>query len=124
MDAASSGRDRTIAEVREKLANASDDGRAAILLPFAQQMVAEIGELELDEIDPDVALTSLGIDSIMAIELQNVLEKTIGTSVPMELFLKDLSLAGVIDQLAQLTSDDCDCAAIPAEQDAWVEGAL
>ncbi|QDV70563.1 Polyketide synthase PksN [Rosistilla carotiformis] len=94
------------------------------LLDFAQRTVAEIAEIDVDEVLLDAPLTSLGIDSIMAIELQDVLEKEIDIQVSMELFLKDLSLRALLHEvLSAHRSNDAQHAGSSSD-DAWVEGAL
>lgn len=45
----------------------------------------------------DASLLDLGIDSLTAAELRNAIERTIGASVPMDLFIDGSSLDRVID---------------------------
>ncbi|QDS89865.1 Phthiocerol/phenolphthiocerol synthesis polyketide synthase type I PpsB [Rosistilla ulvae] len=102
------------------------DGAAyeAKLLDFAQQKVAEIAEIELHEVLLDSPLTSLGLDSIMAIELQDVLEKELDIHVSMDLFLKDLSLRALLHEVLSTSQSGDAHHASSSSDDAWVEGAL
>lgn len=96
----------------------------AKLLEFAQQRVAEIAELELDEVLLDAPLTSLGLDSIMAMELQGVLETELGIHVAMELFLKDLSLRALLHEVLLVGQSSPTQSDADPDDEAWVEGAL
>ncbi|WP_417736066.1 beta-ketoacyl synthase N-terminal-like domain-containing protein [Rosistilla oblonga] len=96
----------------------------AKLLEFARQQVAEIAEIELEEVLLDAPLTSLGLDSIMAIELQGVLEKELNVEVSMELFLKDLSLRALLHEVLSANQSDATKGEASVAEDVWVEGAL
>lgn len=111
-------------EIKTALSQADPETKHQLALDFAHRKVAEIGEMDLDEVELDTPLTSLGIDSIMAIELQGVLEKTLDTQVSMDLFLQDLSVRDIITAVIQQSeSSDAGDESDEAEDD-WVEGAL
>ena len=48
------------------------------------EKIAELGEIEPDEVSEDSALRDLGIDSLMAIELVVFIEKILKRSFPEE----------------------------------------
>ena len=116
--------DDEIEAIRSRLCEADAGARFDLVTEFAQRKVAQIAELDLDEVQLDTPLTSLGLDSIMAVELQAVLEKLIGSEVSMELFLRDLSLREVLQELL----DSGDASDMPVADgsldDDLVEGAL
>ena len=93
-------------------------------MQVARQQVAEIAQLELDEVELDVPLTTLGLDSIMAIELQTWLENALGNEVSMDLFLKDLSLRELVSEVLSSGTELDENAAVESLDEEWVEGAL
>ncbi|MFQ5768784.1 MAG: KR domain-containing protein, partial [Acidobacteriota bacterium] len=62
-----------------------------------RRRLAEVLGLARDDLDPGVSLSSLGLDSLVAVEIRKRLEKDLGVSLP----LQDLFRGGSIDQLAR-----------------------
>ncbi|MEJ2856210.1 SDR family NAD(P)-dependent oxidoreductase [Saccharothrix sp. CCNWLW140] len=50
-----------------------------------------------DDVDPTVPLTSLGLDSLMAMRLRNAVEHDLGVSLPIPLLLKGASLDDLLE---------------------------
>ncbi len=67
--------------------------------------------LRRTEIDPEVPLVALGLDSLAATELRSALEARAGLTVPLSVLLEGASLRRVAEELR------------PGEGAAWLEGA-
>jgi amino acid adenylation domain-containing protein/thioester reductase-like protein len=89
---------------REKLLAVDPPQRQLLLESYLQTRIARV--LGFDDpswLDPRQPLSSLGLDSLMAIELQNNLEASLGVTLPMASFLQDSSITEFSTQvLAQL----------------------
>ncbi len=62
---------------------APPEARAPMVQTFIADNMAAVCSIDADGIDFDTPLTSLGLDSLMAVELMNRIEGDIGLSVPM-----------------------------------------
>ena len=72
---------------------------------YLQQLVAQVLKLVSSQVNPQQPLNSLGIDSLMAVELQHTIETNLGVVLPMTSFLGGSNinqLATVV--LAELTN--------------------
>lgn len=45
-------------------------------------LVAELAEIEIEEVRPDVPLKDLGVDSLMVLEIVALIEKRLGIEIP------------------------------------------
>jgi NAD(P)-dependent dehydrogenase (short-subunit alcohol dehydrogenase family)/acyl carrier protein len=66
----------------ERLLSALPQERPEVLARTLQEEVARILRLDISEIDWRQGFAELGMDSLMAIELRNVLQKGLGRSIP------------------------------------------
>lgn len=72
---------------------------------FARQLAAIMG-LDLDRIDPQQSLGSMGLDSLMAIELKNTIESRLQVVLPMARFMEGPSLHELAVQVADMLGED------------------
>ncbi|MEM1070769.1 MAG: amino acid adenylation domain-containing protein, partial [Planctomycetota bacterium] len=79
------------------------DERRTLLESFLRQNVGAVLGSKPEALDIDQPVSNLGIDSLMAIQLKNQLERVLGLSVPMIAFLEGKSIRQLID--LALTSD-------------------
>ncbi len=69
--------------IRSQILQAAADARAGLMEDFLAEQVAGVFGTDVAKIDKDAPLNSLGLDSLMAIELMNRVESQLGISVPM-----------------------------------------
>ncbi len=105
LDPATAPAPESVATVtREVLLAAAPDFRGALLENYLQTEVARVLGVRPTAVDKQQAISALGLDSLMAIELQHTLAMQLGVNVPMVRFLEGLSIEGLVaealDQLA------------------------
>lgn len=61
--------------------------RHGLVLAHIQKSLATVMALESPELDPEESLSNLGLDSLMALELQQSLEESFSTKLPIELLM-------------------------------------
>ncbi len=71
----------------QELLAAREAARHAMLLDFVQKSLAAVMSLDAPELDPEESLSNLGLDSLMALELQHSLEESLGAKLPIELLM-------------------------------------
>ena len=88
-------------ELREQLANALPHNRAQILLTFVRLQAAQVLGIDATRpIDPQQPLNELGLDSLMAIELRNILGNAVGQVLPATLLFEYPTIKALTDYLS------------------------
>ncbi|HEX5101293.1 MAG TPA: MupA/Atu3671 family FMN-dependent luciferase-like monooxygenase, partial [Polyangiaceae bacterium] len=79
---------------------ASDAATAvALLTEFLAHKVAEAAEIPVEAVDRGRRLSELGLDSLVALNLQAAVEDELGATIPITRFMEDVSLAGLATEL-------------------------
>ncbi|MCF6524679.1 type I polyketide synthase [Streptomyces sp. JJ36] len=90
---------------REELLALSGDARAELLTERLRGSIAAVLRAGPDAVGPDQSLYGLGLDSLMAVEARNEIERRTGVFLPISVFLGGASvrdLAGeIVTRLAQ-----------------------
>jgi NAD(P)-dependent dehydrogenase (short-subunit alcohol dehydrogenase family)/acyl carrier protein len=76
--------------------------RHALLLAHVQKSLAQVMALDAPELDPEESLSNLGLDSLMALELQHSLEESFGMKLPLELLMGMPSLNEFVIRLLDI----------------------
>src|SRR5262249_38641685 len=66
-----------------RLQSAGAGDRPELVESFIAAQVAGVFGVTTEKVDREAPLTSLGLDSLMAVELTNRIEREVGTSIPM-----------------------------------------
>ena len=91
-------------DFREQIKNLSPEEVAALVLELAREEVALVLNMEVGQIPLDRSLQSLGLDSLMAVELAAGLEQRTGVNLPVMLFSDSPTLEIVSQRItARLT---------------------
>lgn len=80
-------------KLRAEVIAAPAAGRHAILEKYFRDQLARVMELDPEKVDTQQPLNSLGLDSLMVIELKNVIESSLDVTLPMARFLEGPSLS-------------------------------
>jgi acyl carrier protein len=76
--------------------------RHALLLANVQKSLAQVMALDAPELDPEESMSNLGLDSLMALELQHSLEESFGAKLPIELLMGMPSLNEFVTRLQDI----------------------
>jgi NAD(P)-dependent dehydrogenase (short-subunit alcohol dehydrogenase family)/acyl carrier protein len=71
----------------QELLAATPPRRHAMLLAHVQKSLAQVMALDAPELDPEESMSNLGLDSLMALELQHSLEESLSVKLPIELLM-------------------------------------
>jgi acyl carrier protein len=73
-----------------------------LLLAHVQKSLAQVMALDAPELDPEESMSNLGLDSLMALELQHSLEESFGMKLPIELMMGMPSLNEFVTRLLDI----------------------
>ena len=87
---------------RPQLLAAPSEDRHKIVEDYISEQVAQVFGTTADKIDRATPLTTIGLDSLMAIELMNRLESNLGISLPMGKFLQGPNISQLASPVLEL----------------------
>jgi acyl transferase domain-containing protein/NADPH:quinone reductase-like Zn-dependent oxidoreductase/acyl carrier protein len=99
-------RDADGAALRARLLGMSPDAARSELLALAREEMARILRLPPEAVRVDQPLPGLGLDSLGGIELRMALERRLGVSVPLTAVTEDLTLAILVQRVADVLFKD------------------
>lgn len=114
---------------RERILSAPVEERSQLLRDFLQQQIAAVVGASVEALDAAMPITSLGIDSLMAVEIRNRLDKNLRLSMTVASILEGPSIL----QMAQTLGEQLDggngaaaaeAVAVESSESDWEEGAL
>jgi amino acid adenylation domain-containing protein len=83
----------------ETLALAPPERRQQLIEEYLQQRVAQTLGSTRSRIDWDQPLNLMGLDSLMAVELENDIESELGVALPLTTFLQDIKITQLASQV-------------------------
>jgi acyl transferase domain-containing protein/acyl carrier protein len=78
------------------------EARPGLVENFIAAQVASVFGIDAEKVDRDISLTSVGLDSLMALELANRLQREVGVAIPMTSLLGGPSIKVLAQTLLQL----------------------
>ncbi|MBI3243487.1 MAG: SDR family NAD(P)-dependent oxidoreductase [Chloroflexi bacterium] len=85
----------------QQLAVAPPNQRRAVLMDHVRAQAVKVLRLDPSQIDPEQPLNQLGLDSLMAVELRNVLSQSVGRSLPATLLFDHPSVNALTSYLGR-----------------------
>ncbi len=99
--------------IRKEVMTANGNDRYNLLESYLCEQASQVLGMSRAKLDIHSSLNSLGLDSIMAVELKNKIEKTLGVMVPMVYFLQGSSIAEMVVKIQGLLTADSEISVIP-----------
>jgi acyl transferase domain-containing protein/NADPH:quinone reductase-like Zn-dependent oxidoreductase/NADP-dependent 3-hydroxy acid dehydrogenase YdfG/acyl carrier protein len=91
-----------VAELRQQLEASAPKQRPILLMNYVRSQIAKVLNLtSTEEIDPKEGFLQLGMDSLMAVELRNRLQSSLGCSVPASLIFDYPTVDALVSYLIQ-----------------------
>lgn len=87
---------------RQTLSQTDPDHRQQLIVQFLREQVAEVLRLDVEALSPHHSLSQLGLDSMMAVELQNRINRELIISLPMVAFLSGPTVKELSEKVEQL----------------------
>ncbi|MGI2902888.1 condensation domain-containing protein [Tolypothrix sp. VBCCA 56010] len=90
---------------REVILATPVEKRPPLLIPYLQTQIARVLKVAPSQVNEEVSLTTLGLDSLMVFELKNQIQVDLGVTISIEDFFKDASVVLLATQiLTKLTT--------------------
>ena len=86
---------------RDALLQGDASARARLLTKYLREQAARVLEIATPDLDVHKPLTSLGLDSLMSIDLRNRVETEIGIVIPIVSLLQGPSIEGLVTELIE-----------------------
>ena len=93
----------------DDLAGATPDEMSARLMAFLREQLARVmGFASPSQVDPELELIEMGIDSLLAVDLRNRIETSLGCSLPATLLFDHPNLVSLVASLTERLLEDGD----------------
>ncbi len=106
------------ADWRSKIDDAAPEERDATILLAVQHLVGSVLRVKPETLREDQPLTDLGIDSLMGVEIENLIEGSIGVTLPPTSLMRARTTGQIAKLIAShLGGNESPGTAVPAEPD-------
>jgi acyl transferase domain-containing protein len=111
------------AEYLKRLRNAEPEQIKELLSDWVKQQLTQILKLPMTQLELSSSLSSLGLDSLAAVEFRSLMRKTLQTEVPVSQLLQSDGW-GLIDYLEKSLSQSAQAVELIIEDEDMLEGEL
>ncbi|BAY91381.1 MULTISPECIES: acyl carrier protein [unclassified Tolypothrix] len=94
--------------------------KIAFFTTYIQEEIAKVIGIETSDLDVEMSLNYLGLDSLIAVKLRNKFRKELSVDVPAVKFLEDTNVASLAILVDELSAN----AESKIDDDEWLEGEL
>lgn len=100
-------------DILHQLRETPINNRYSLLISYIEKHLAQTLRCSSSELNLEKSLLELGLDSLMAVELRNLIKKDLAINIPIVKFMDDLSVVGLATYLdEELQKDDSDSSTI------------
>lgn len=115
--------------ILQQLQDAEDDNRKTMVADYLHQQIADTLRLDLAQLPVDQPLHTLGLDSLMTVELSHRIKSELNVEIPMVRLLEGISVEGLatltLEQLTAVQQDGTpEAPQEPSEPASLIEGEL
>ncbi|MEE2781456.1 MAG: SDR family NAD(P)-dependent oxidoreductase [Planctomycetota bacterium] len=90
---------------REMVAATAVEARPPLIEQFIREQLSRVLRIDVNELDLHQSLGNLGIDSLMAVELRNHVQASLGIVIPVAQLLQDPSISQLAEGILQQLDD-------------------
>ncbi|MBL1198892.1 MAG: hypothetical protein FWK04_07360 [Nostoc sp. GBBB01] len=94
--------------------------KIAFFTTYIQEEIAQVIGIETSDLDVEMSLNYLGLDSLIAVKLRNKFRKELSVDIPTVKFLEDTNVANLAILVDELSAN----AELKIDDDEWLEGEL
>ena len=105
----------------ERLRVAPAGGEEEIVVGYVRECLGAVLGMRTDEVEVDVPLLQLGLDSLMAIEVRNRIESGGGPAIPMTRYLDGSDVRGIVRAIRESLPTVPPAASAPLDDDALLK---
>nr|VFK36790.1 MAG: Acyl transferase domain-containing protein [Candidatus Kentron sp. SD]VFK40418.1 MAG: Acyl transferase domain-containing protein [Candidatus Kentron sp. SD] len=80
--------------IKSQLSEAPEEEHEAILIDYIRNGIANVLKTNPDELDVEQPLNTMGLDSLMAIELKNRIRMELDVDIPIATLMEDIGITG------------------------------
>jgi NAD(P)-dependent dehydrogenase (short-subunit alcohol dehydrogenase family)/acyl carrier protein len=97
-----SGTKKVVKEsLAEKLSHSDEHDQTSLLQNYFRNLISSIMGLEPEDIEPDIPLSSMGLDSLMAIELKNKVNMELGVNLNLVRYMEETDINQLSSELKE-----------------------
>ncbi|MBX7043513.1 MAG: SDR family NAD(P)-dependent oxidoreductase, partial [Ignavibacteria bacterium] len=100
-DGTSSAKKKAKESLAEKLSHTEVKDQSALLQDYFRNLISSIMGLEPEDIEPDIPLSSMGLDSLMAIELKNRVNLELGVNLNLVRYMEETDINRLSEELKE-----------------------
>ncbi|NER01886.1 MAG: KR domain-containing protein, partial [Okeania sp. SIO3C4] len=92
----------TETKLLEQLKESSPEEQEKILVDYLKGKVANIfGMTGSQTVNINESLTTMGLDSLMAVELRNLIQRALGFDIPMQTIIEGISISEIVNLISE-----------------------
>lgn len=112
-------------DIRQRLDEVAPPERSALLVAFLSEQLVKVLALGVGAtIDPQRSVMEMGLDSLMAMELRNRIQSSLGVRIAVGELLRGPSASQLAVMLLREAGLSTEAPSVAAEEPAWEEGSL